>query len=32
VGLVIVLCGNWMLGEAIAFTHMLFERLPDLLS
>jgi flagellar biosynthetic protein FliQ len=31
VGIVVVLCGNWMLGEAIAFTQMLFERIPELL-
>lgn len=32
VGLIIVVAGNWMLGEAVSFTHQLFERLPELLS
>lgn len=31
VGLVIMLGGNWMLAEMIAFTNQLFEMLPTLL-
>jgi flagellar biosynthetic protein FliQ len=30
VALVIVLAGNWMLGQMIAFTHDLFALLPQL--
>jgi flagellar biosynthesis protein FliQ len=32
VGLIIVVAGNWMLGEAVSFTEGLFQRLPELLS
>jgi flagellar biosynthetic protein FliQ len=32
VGLIIVVAGNWMLGEAVSFTEHLFQRLPELLS
>jgi flagellar biosynthesis protein FliQ len=32
VGVIIVLAGNWMLGEAVSFTQALFQRLPELLS
>lgn len=31
VGLVIVLAGNWMLGEAVGFTEALFQRIPEFL-
>jgi flagellar biosynthetic protein FliQ len=31
VAIVILLAGHWMLGEAIAFTHSLFNMLPQLL-
>lgn len=31
VGLALVLCGNWMLGEMVSFTQGLFEMLPRLL-
>ena len=31
VGLVILLCGNWMLNSAISYTHSLFDALPGLL-
>lgn len=31
VGLVILLTGNWMLGEAVAFTQALFDQLPEYL-
>jgi flagellar biosynthetic protein FliQ len=31
VAIAIVLCGNWMLAEMIAFTEGLFEMLPRLL-
>ncbi len=30
-GLIILVAGNWMLGEAETFTRTLFERLPTLL-
>jgi flagellar biosynthesis protein FliQ len=32
VGLVILLTGNWMLGQAVDFTHALFASLPALLA
>ena len=32
VGLVILLTGNWMLGQAVDFTHDLFNALPQLLA
>jgi flagellar biosynthetic protein FliQ len=32
VGLVILLTGNWMLGQAVDFTHDLFAALPALLA
>jgi len=31
VGLVILLCGNWMLNSAVSYTHELFNSLPGLL-
>ena len=31
VALVILLAGHWMLGETIAFTHSLFNMIPQLL-
>lgn len=31
VAIVILLAGHWMLGESIAFTHSLFNMLPQLL-
>ena len=31
VGLVILLCGNWMLSSAVSYTHDLFNALPALL-
>ena len=31
VALVILLTGHWMLGETIAFTHLLFNMIPTLL-
>ena len=31
VALVILLAGHWMLGETIAFTHTLFNMIPQLL-
>ena len=31
VALVILLAGHWMLGETIAFTHSLFDMIPQLL-
>jgi flagellar biosynthetic protein FliQ len=30
-GLIIVLAGNWMLGEAVHFTLDLFEQIPEFL-
>lgn len=32
VGVVLLVCGHWMISELIAFTHTLFERIPSLLS
>lgn len=32
VALVILLAGNWMLGEAVGFTEELFRQLPEFLS
>lgn len=31
VGLVLLLCGNWMLNSAVSYTHDLFSSLPGLL-
>lgn len=31
-GLIIVLAGNWMLGEAVHFTQDLFQQIPEFLS
>ncbi len=31
VGVVLMLSGNWMLSEAITYTHQLFDMLPKLL-
>ena len=31
VAIVILLAGHWMLGETIAFTHSLFNMIPQLL-
>ncbi len=31
IALVILLAGNWMLGETIAFTHSLFNMIPSLI-
>jgi len=28
----LVVSGNWMISEAVAFTNTMFERIPDLLS
>ncbi len=32
VGLALLISGNWMISEAIAFTHEMFDRIPQLLS
>jgi flagellar biosynthetic protein FliQ len=32
VGIVLLVCGHWMISELIAFTHTLFDRIPSLLS
>ena len=32
VALVILLAGHWMLGETIAFTHTLFNMIPQLIA
>ncbi len=32
VAVALVVCGNWMIAEAIAFTHAMFDRIPQLLS
>lgn len=32
VGLVIALCGHWMLGTFVSYTHTLFASIPQLLS
>ena len=31
VGVVLLVSGNWMLNEAIAYTHQLFDMIPHLL-
>ncbi len=31
VGVALLVCGHWMIQEALTFTHSLFERLPSLL-
>ncbi|MEX8033470.1 flagellar biosynthesis protein FliQ [Microbacterium sp. 20-116] len=32
VGIALMVCGNWMIAESVAFTHELFGRLPSLLN
>ena len=32
VAIALVVCGHWMIAEAIAFTHTMFDRIPHLLS
>ncbi|MFF2631396.1 flagellar biosynthesis protein FliQ [Microbacterium sp. NPDC058021] len=32
VAIALIVCGNWMIAEAIAFTHEMFARIPQLLS
>jgi flagellar biosynthetic protein FliQ len=32
VGIALLVCGNWMIAEIIAFTHDMFGRIPALLS
>ncbi|MCR2813993.1 flagellar biosynthesis protein FliQ [Microbacterium sp. zg.Y1090] len=32
VAIALVVCGNWMIAEAIAFTEAMFDRIPHLLS
>ncbi|MDL9977862.1 flagellar biosynthesis protein FliQ [Microbacterium sp. ASV49] len=32
VGIALLVCGNWMIAEIVAFTHDLFARIPTLLS
>jgi flagellar biosynthetic protein FliQ len=32
VGLALLIAGNWMISEIVQFTHMMFDRIPQLLS
>lgn len=32
VGIALLIAGNWMITEIVAFTHQLFDRIPQLLS
>ena len=32
VGIALLVAGNWMIAEAVAFTHEMFARIPQLLS
>lgn len=32
VAVVMLVCGNWMLSEAVGFTHSLFDQIPKMLS
>ncbi|MCW2163921.1 flagellar biosynthetic protein FliQ [Microbacterium hydrothermale] len=32
VGIALLVCGNWMIAESIAFTNELFARIPSLLN
>ena len=32
VGVALLIAGNWMITEIVAFTHQLFDRIPQLLS
>jgi len=32
VAVALLVSGHWMVSELVAFTHLLFERLPDLLN
>ncbi|NLA34339.1 MAG: flagellar biosynthetic protein FliQ [Actinobacteria bacterium] len=31
IGIALLICGNWMLSEAVSFTHRLFDMIPSLL-
>lgn len=31
IGIALLICGNWMLSEAIGFTHRLFDMIPAML-
>ncbi|WP_336645788.1 flagellar biosynthesis protein FliQ [Microbacterium sp. USHLN186] len=32
VGLALLIAGNWMISEIVQFTHLMFDRIPQLLS
>lgn len=32
VGIALLIAGNWMISEIVQFTHMMFDRIPQLLS
>jgi flagellar biosynthetic protein FliQ len=32
VGIALLVCGHWMISEMVTFTHVVFERIPQLLS
>jgi flagellar biosynthetic protein FliQ len=32
VAIALVVCGHWMIAEAVTFTHTMFDRIPHLLS
>ncbi|WP_402372825.1 flagellar biosynthesis protein FliQ [Isoptericola rhizosphaerae] len=31
VAVALIICGNWMIGEMVSFTHAMFEQIPSLL-
>ena len=32
VGIALLVCGHWMISEMVTFTHVVFDRIPQLLS
>jgi flagellar biosynthetic protein FliQ len=32
VGIALIVCGQWMISELVSFTHLIFDKLPGLLS
>ncbi|MFC7879666.1 flagellar biosynthesis protein FliQ [Isoptericola sp. NPDC057391] len=32
VAVALIVCGNWMIGEMVSFTHAMFDLIPTLLS
>ncbi|MBD8704145.1 flagellar biosynthesis protein FliQ [Frigoribacterium sp. CFBP9039] len=32
VGIALIVCGHWMIAEMVTFTHVVFDRIPQLLT